>query len=97
MFPSAKESCDDAHPTAFTFGGEKVEEVEHGSFPSTKVANGVESTGPIPMCLHDEMVPIPCEHESHLSHLSESSGAWRRAFCFTGRAFDHLLRYSGHI
>ena len=36
MFPLAKESSDDAHPMAFTFGGDKVEEVEHGSFPSTK-------------------------------------------------------------
>ena len=74
MFPSAKESSDDAHPTAFTFGGDKVEKmVEHGSFPSTKVANGVESTEPIPKCSNDDMVPIPCEHESHLAHLSESA------------------------
>ena len=58
---------------AFIFGGEKVDEVEHGSFPSTKAANGVENIEPIPMSLNDEMVPIPCEHESHLSHLSESA------------------------
>ena len=35
MFPSARESSDDAHPMAFIFGGDKVEEVEHGSFAST--------------------------------------------------------------
>ena len=57
---------------ALTFGGELVEEVEHGSFPSTLEAYGVEETEPIPMSLSYEMVPIPCEHESHLAHLSES-------------------------
>ena len=25
-----------------------------------------------PMCMSDELVPIPCEHESHLAHMSES-------------------------
>ena len=50
-----------------------VEEVEHGSFPSTKEAFGVENIEPIPQCLIDEVVPIPCEHESHLAHLSEGA------------------------
>ena len=62
MFPSVKESSDDAHPTAFTFGGEKVEEVKHGSFPSTKVVNGVESTEPISMCSNDDMAQIGRAH-----------------------------------
>ncbi|KAK1596210.1 hypothetical protein QYE76_018549 [Lolium multiflorum] len=70
-------------------GGDGVEKVEHGIFPSTKEANGVENgehgmipspmeahgdekIEPTPICLNDEMVPIPCEHESHLAHLSES-------------------------
>ena len=42
-------------------GGEEAEE-----------ADGVEETKPIPMSLSDEMVPIPCENESHLAHLSAS-------------------------
>src|SRR5664279_6109908 len=46
--------------------------VEHVSFPSTKEAYGVEEIEPIHMCLSDEMVPILCEYESHLAHLSES-------------------------
>ena len=49
-----------------------VEEVEHGSFPSTLKAFGVESIEPTLLCLHYEMVPNPCEHESHLAHWSES-------------------------
>ena len=47
--------------------------VEHGNFPSTKEAHGVEKIEPTPICLNDELVPIPCEHESHLAHLSESA------------------------
>ena len=27
---------------------------------------------PIPICMNDELVPIPCENESHLAHLSVS-------------------------
>ena len=72
IFPSAKELSDDAYTMALTFGGELVEEVEHGSFPSTLEAFGIEETEPIPMSLSYEMVPIPCENESHLAHLSES-------------------------
>ena len=72
MFPSAKESSDDAYTMALTFGGELVEEVEHGSFPSTLEAFGVENIEPTLMYLSYEMVPIPCENESHLAHLSES-------------------------
>ncbi|KAK1617410.1 hypothetical protein QYE76_022927 [Lolium multiflorum] len=49
-----------------------VEMVEHGKFPSTTEAHGDEKIEPTPICLNDEMVPIPCEHESHLAHLSES-------------------------
>ncbi|KAK1628131.1 hypothetical protein QYE76_002446 [Lolium multiflorum] len=49
-----------------------VEMVEHGMFPSTKEAHGDEQVEPTPTCLIDELVPIPCEHESHLAHLSES-------------------------
>ncbi|KAK1681440.1 hypothetical protein QYE76_042288 [Lolium multiflorum] len=49
-----------------------VEMVEHGKFPSTKEAHGDEQVEPTPICLIDELVPIPCEHESHLAHLSES-------------------------
>ncbi|KAK1681446.1 hypothetical protein QYE76_042294 [Lolium multiflorum] len=46
--------------------------VEHEIFPSTKEAHGDEQVEPTPICLIDELVPIPCEHESHLAHLSES-------------------------
>ncbi|KAK1628066.1 hypothetical protein QYE76_002381 [Lolium multiflorum] len=49
-----------------------VEMVEHGKFPSTTEAHGDEQVEPTPICLIDELVPIPCEHESHLAHLSES-------------------------
>ncbi|KAK1694623.1 hypothetical protein QYE76_011320 [Lolium multiflorum] len=49
-----------------------VEMVEHGMFPSTKEAHRDEQVEPTPTCLIDELVPIPCEHESHLAHLSES-------------------------
>ncbi|KAK1642022.1 hypothetical protein QYE76_059827 [Lolium multiflorum] len=49
-----------------------VEMVEHGNFPSTKEAHGDEKVEPTPLCFIDELVPIPCEHESHLAHLSES-------------------------
>src|SRR5215217_376409 len=49
-----------------------VEMVEHGNFPSTKEAHGDEEVEPTPLCLIDELVPTPCEHESHLAHLSES-------------------------
>jgi hypothetical protein len=49
-----------------------VEMVEHGDLPSTKEAHGDEKVEPTPICLIDELVPSPCEHESHLAHLSES-------------------------
>ena len=52
--------------------GDKVKNGEHGIFPSPMEAHGVEETESIPICLNDDMVPIPCEHESHLAHLSES-------------------------
>ncbi|KAK1602022.1 hypothetical protein QYE76_027127 [Lolium multiflorum] len=51
-----------------------VEMVEHGKFPSTTEAHGDEQVEPTPTCLIDELVPTPCEHESHLAHLSESDG-----------------------
>ncbi|KAK1602120.1 hypothetical protein QYE76_017163 [Lolium multiflorum] len=51
-----------------------VEMVEHGKFPSTTEAHGDEQVEPTPICLNDELVPTPCEHESHLAHLSESDG-----------------------
>ena len=73
IIPSAMEASDDAYLMAHTFGGDTVDEVEHGNFPSTKEAHGVEDTEPIPMCLSDEMVPILCEHQSHLAHMSESA------------------------
>ncbi|KAK1601932.1 hypothetical protein QYE76_027037 [Lolium multiflorum] len=46
--------------------------IEHGKFPSTTEAHGDEQVEPTPTCLIDELVPTPCEHESHLAHLSES-------------------------
>ncbi|KAK1599246.1 hypothetical protein QYE76_026997 [Lolium multiflorum] len=49
-----------------------VEMVEHGNFPSTKEAHGDEKVEPTSLCFIDELVPIPCENESHLAHLSES-------------------------
>ncbi|KAK1579641.1 hypothetical protein QYE76_016619, partial [Lolium multiflorum] len=61
-----------APPMEDDLGGDGVEMVEHGNFPSTKEAHGDEKVEPTPICLIDELVPIPCEHESHLAHLSES-------------------------
>ncbi|KAK1679992.1 hypothetical protein QYE76_040840 [Lolium multiflorum] len=61
-----------APPMEDDLGGDRVEMVEHGNFPSTKQAHGDEKVEPTPICLIDELVPIPCEHESHLAHLSES-------------------------
>ncbi|KAK1617539.1 hypothetical protein QYE76_023056 [Lolium multiflorum] len=49
-----------------------VENGEHGMIPSPMEAHGDDKIEPTPICLNDEMVPIPCEHESHLTHLSES-------------------------
>jgi hypothetical protein len=37
------------------------------------VAHGVESIEPTTICLNEDMVPIPCDNESHLAHLSESA------------------------
>ncbi|KAK1602329.1 hypothetical protein QYE76_048163 [Lolium multiflorum] len=56
-----------------------VEMVEHGKFPSTKEAHGDEKVEPTPTCLIDELVPTPCEHESHLAHLSESDSEFDAA------------------
>jgi hypothetical protein len=73
IFPSTTEATmSNAITMACTFGGDEDEKVEHGSFPSTLEACGVEETEPTLMCLSDEKVPIPCEFESHLAHLSES-------------------------
>ena len=63
---------EDGQTMACIFGGDEVEKVEHGSFPSPSEAFRVENIEPTLMCLSYEMVPIPCEHESHLVHLSES-------------------------
>jgi hypothetical protein len=63
-----------APPHEVDLGGDGVEMVEHGNFPSTKEEHGDEKTEPTHVCLNDDMVPIPCEHESHLAHLSESDG-----------------------
>ena len=49
-----------------------VDDGEHGTFPSPMEAHGVEHTEHIPICISDELVPIPREHESHLAHLSVS-------------------------
>ena len=57
---------------ACILGGDELEKVEHGSFPSTLEACGDEETEPTLMCLNEEIAPIPCENESHLAHLSES-------------------------
>ena len=46
--------------------------VEHGIFPSTMEAHGVEHTEPTPICMIDELVPNPREHERHLAHLRVS-------------------------
>ena len=76
MFPSAMEviydtsdgdESVDTNLMAFIFGCDKFENGEHGISPSPMEANGVEHS---PMCV--DMVPIPCELESHLAHLSES-------------------------
>ncbi|KAK1601948.1 hypothetical protein QYE76_027053 [Lolium multiflorum] len=59
-------------PLEDDLGGDGVEHGEHGILPSPKEAHGDEQVEPTPTCLIDELVPIPCEHESHLAHLSES-------------------------
>ena len=66
------EESDDAHLMASNLEGDKVKNGEHGIFPSPKEAHGVEETEPTPICLSDDVVPIPCEYESHLAHLSEN-------------------------
>ncbi|KAK1602068.1 hypothetical protein QYE76_017111 [Lolium multiflorum] len=78
MIPSTKEANGVEHgehgilPSPTEAHG--VEMVEHGKFPSTTEAHGDEQVEPTPICLNDELVPTPCEHESHLAHLSESDG-----------------------
>jgi hypothetical protein len=52
-------------------GRESSEDGEHGIFPSPMEA--LESIEPTTIGLNDDMVTIPCENESHLVHLSESS------------------------
>ena len=61
MFPSAKEAIYDtsdgdesldANLTAFIFRGEKVENGEHGIFPSPMEAYGVEHTEHNPTCVY---------------------------------------------
>ena len=82
IFPSTMEaSMDDA----ITLVDAPSDVAEHGIFPSavelsddaytmalTVEAHGVEGTKHIPMSLCGEIVPIPCENESHLAHLSDS-------------------------
>ena len=81
IFPSTMEAIydtldgdesDDAHLMAFILGGDMDDDGEHGTIPSPMEAHGVEMSEPIPICLSDELVPIPCEDESHLAHLSVS-------------------------
>ncbi|KAK1608433.1 hypothetical protein QYE76_032106 [Lolium multiflorum] len=60
-------------PLEDDLGGDGVEMVEHGNFPSTKEAHGDEKIEPTPRCVHDELVPIPCEHERHLAYLSATN------------------------
>src|SRR3954467_10075103 len=72
VFPSSMEESDDAHLMASNLEGDKVKNGEHGIFPSPKEAHGVEEPEPTPICLSDDVVPIPCEYESHLAHLSEN-------------------------
>src|SRR3954463_15318479 len=67
------EASNDSHLMASNLGGDKVKNGEHGIFPSPKEAHGVEETKPTPICLSDDVVPIPCEYESHLAHKSEMS------------------------
>src|SRR3954465_13944143 len=67
IFPSTMEESDDAHLMASNFEGDKVKNGEHGIFPSPKEAHGVEETEPTPICLSDDVVPVPCEYERHLS------------------------------
>ena len=59
-------------PLEDDLGGDGVEKGEHGILPSPMEAHGDEKIEPTPICLIDELVPIPCEHESHLAHLSVS-------------------------
>ena len=60
IFPSTMEASNDAHLMASNLGGDKVKNGEHGIFPSPKEAQGVEHTEPIPICLSDDVVQIPC-------------------------------------
>ena len=41
-------------------------------FRSPMEVHGVEKLEHTPICMSDDMVPIPREHESHLAHLSVS-------------------------
>src|SRR4051812_39787872 len=72
IFHSTMEASDDAHHMSSNLGGDKVKNGDHGIFPSPKEAHGVEETEPIPICLSDDVVPIPSEYEIHLAHLSEN-------------------------
>ena len=42
-------------------GDDKVENGEHGTFPSPKEVHGVERIEPIPIFLSDDVVLVPCE------------------------------------
>uniref|UniRef100_A0ACD6AU54 Uncharacterized protein n=1 Tax=Avena sativa TaxID=4498 RepID=A0ACD6AU54_AVESA len=59
IFPSTMEASNDAHLMASNFEGDKVKNGEHGIFPSPKEAHGVEETEPTPICLSDDVVPVP--------------------------------------
>jgi hypothetical protein len=80
---SGGESSDYAHLMAHTiealtlsngvtYGGDMVEDGEHGNIHSPMEAHGIENIESTLICLNDDMVPIPCEDESHIDHLSES-------------------------
>ncbi|KAK1619991.1 hypothetical protein QYE76_025508 [Lolium multiflorum] len=52
-----------APPIEDDLGGNGVEMVEHVNFPSTKEAHGDEKVEPTPICLIDDLVPIPRSKE----------------------------------
>ena len=57
------DESDDAHLMAFILGGDMADDGEHGMFPSPMEAHGVEILEHTPICMTDDMVPIPREHE----------------------------------
>ena len=86
MFPSAKEASVDVPLMASNLGGDRVENGEHGIFPSPLEVHGDEigENGIFPSPLEAlgventtptpicliDVVPILREHESHQAHLS---------------------------